>query len=386
MKSEVSSKMNIPSVINVGFQDRQDTYTKKLAYVIYTDAKGVLRKQASWDSWRDKKIKPLEFKNEPMSGFVLNKKVGGHKSSWNFRNAYVRIYDPRDFEFEISVENLLYILQETSAIKGKGLEGEFVYAWHGKDLVLLPVDTDEYKACTNFTKKQVQKVTKAEIKEGYSYLMKDMTNVMYLGKLPYCETKGYGDNMVYLPVGNHHIFLNLDSGGYIPLAGYTKLAEVTSTDTSEYANKFTAYKRSPYHKIPTGIEIIPRKFKEEDFAKKSTYSNYPWAYCLTKVGEDYCPTILYRQEDRKYNPTTGGYFPSTFSFKKWIGPASKFEFDGYSCELPKFDTYSYRGNSWGYSAREGVTVTDDEIFNGEFYTLELVSNKGRDNLLMNGFR
>jgi hypothetical protein len=51
----------------------------------------------------------------------------------------VRVYDPRNFEFEISVANLLYILEETSSLKGKGLEGEFVYAWEGKELVLLPV-------------------------------------------------------------------------------------------------------------------------------------------------------------------------------------------------------------------------------------------------------
>jgi hypothetical protein len=37
------------------------------------------------------------------------------------------------FEFEISIPNLLYILQECTSTKGKGLDGEFVYAWDGKD-------------------------------------------------------------------------------------------------------------------------------------------------------------------------------------------------------------------------------------------------------------
>ena len=33
----------IPEKIKVGYQNRNDTYTKKLAYVIYYDEKGKLR-------------------------------------------------------------------------------------------------------------------------------------------------------------------------------------------------------------------------------------------------------------------------------------------------------------------------------------------------------
>jgi hypothetical protein len=39
---------------------------------------------------------------------------------------------PRGFEFEISIPNLLYILQECNSTKG--LDGEFVYAWDGKGI------------------------------------------------------------------------------------------------------------------------------------------------------------------------------------------------------------------------------------------------------------
>ncbi len=40
-------KFFIPSKIKVGFQERSDTYTGKLAYIIYYDNKGVLRKERS---------------------------------------------------------------------------------------------------------------------------------------------------------------------------------------------------------------------------------------------------------------------------------------------------------------------------------------------------
>jgi hypothetical protein len=257
--STISSQMNIPKTISVGFQKRDDTYTKMLAYVIYTDAKGVLRKENSWNSWRDKKIKAEEFKNEPTSGFVLNKKVGGYKSDWNMRSAYIRIYDPRGFEFEITVENLLFILQETSAIKGKGLDGEFVYAWHGKDLVLLPVDSAEYKACSDFTSKQSQKVGKKEMVEGFTYLMKDMTNVMYLGRHDYIEF-GWRKN-ISKPM---HIFLTLDTKepSYIVQSGFTKLAEQTSTSvSSDFADAYDNFKKSSYYGKITGVKLKNAKFK-----------------------------------------------------------------------------------------------------------------------------
>lgn len=134
--------MYIPKKIKIGYQNRSDTYTGKLAYVIYFDDKGKLRKEQSWENWRDESIDPQEVSNDPVEGFVLNKEVGGVRSSNWFRDRYgswnriekIRVYDPRDFEFEISIPNLLFILQETSSIKGKGLEGEFVYAWVGTEL------------------------------------------------------------------------------------------------------------------------------------------------------------------------------------------------------------------------------------------------------------
>jgi hypothetical protein len=57
-------QMNIPKVINVGFNKRNDTYTGKLAYVTYTDEKGVLRKETSWLGWSDSKIDKETFDNE----------------------------------------------------------------------------------------------------------------------------------------------------------------------------------------------------------------------------------------------------------------------------------------------------------------------------------
>lgn len=144
----MNSSIFVPKTINVGYQNRSGTYTGKLAYIIYYDEKGKLRKEASWNSWRDNKIPNDEFDNIPTEGFVLNKKAGDYSTGWDHRHAYCRVYDPRGFEFEITIENLLYILENANCIKGKGLEGEFIYGWDGKGMFLYYVPVGAYAPCT----------------------------------------------------------------------------------------------------------------------------------------------------------------------------------------------------------------------------------------------
>lgn len=183
----MKNNMFIPKQINVGFQTRQGTYTGNLAYIIYFDEKGILRKEKSWNSWRDSKIENQIFDNVPTEGFVLNKKAGGYDTGWNHRQTYCRVYDPRGFEFEITIENLLYILENTNSIKGKGLEGEFIYAWSGKDLVLIPTSSPDYAELTKFNDIIYNNLTlKAkDLIVGATYLTKDNAEVVYMGRFDY---------------------------------------------------------------------------------------------------------------------------------------------------------------------------------------------------------
>ena len=183
----MKSNIFIPKKINVGYQNRSGTYTGKLAYVIYYDEKGKLRKETSWNSWRDEKIPNDEFDNVPTSGFVLNKKVGDYSNGWDHRQAYCRVYDPRNFEFEITIENLLYILENASSIKGKGLEGEFVYGWDGKDLILMPIESPDYKQITEYNKivHNNESIKAKDLIVGATYLTKDNQERIYMGKYDY---------------------------------------------------------------------------------------------------------------------------------------------------------------------------------------------------------
>ncbi|MBT6051686.1 MAG: hypothetical protein HOG49_33195, partial [Candidatus Scalindua sp.] len=81
-------EFNVPPQISVGFQNRSDTYTGKLGFVVRTSKTGKISSEKSWNGWRDDKIDPLVVDNEPTEGFVLNKGVGGARNSysWNVRN------------------------------------------------------------------------------------------------------------------------------------------------------------------------------------------------------------------------------------------------------------------------------------------------------------
>lgn len=165
------------------------------------------------------------------------------------------MYDPRDFEFEISIENLLYILQECTSSKGKGLEGKFVYAWSGKDLVLLPVDSLDYKMSKQLID-STEKITMKSLKIGASYKgkvpnSKDISNnLVYIGKMTWhgfagmsidCKDCNYNYKLVskvvptFVDINKKHFY------GYSSLTSLYHLVNENTLSLSEvedYKEKF----------------------------------------------------------------------------------------------------------------------------------------------------
>lgn len=264
----MKSNIFIPKKINVGFQNRNGTYTGKLAYIIYFDAKGKLRKEASWNSWKDSKIPSVIHDNEPTSGFVLNKKAGGYSTGWNHRQTYVRVYDPRGFEFEISIPNLLYILENATSTKGKGLEGEFVYGWDGKDLLLMPVDSPDYKELTSFNEKlhNTEQLKGKDLVIGGTYLTDGNSEVIYMGRFDKWSYMWRREGKsTYENKGKHYFFYST-TGSLVTLKSLTrKIISTISTDCVEnYAELFEKLERNTdYSPIDnTKDEYINYTFEE----------------------------------------------------------------------------------------------------------------------------
>ena len=267
-------KLYIPKKIAIGFNKRQDTYTGKLGYIIYYDDKGVLRKKASWDSWRDHSLQPVEYDNVPTEGFVLNRDIGSRGSyRWHDRIEKVRTYDPRDFEFEMSIPNLLHILTECSSIKGKGLDGKFVYAWSGTELILLPVNSSLYEKSVQFTSLQATAgVSMRELVEGRTYITRRQVQLVYLGTFNYyyAATSKHAHDGYFGPrskysesmnkgVMKRKVFYNLASKKIIYLNDTKSLATVVNNEViSNFADLVDLYNKSPH-----GSKVVDLQLKQK---------------------------------------------------------------------------------------------------------------------------
>lgn len=355
----METKLIIPKKCKAGFNLRQDTYSGKLAYVIYNDGK-VWRKENSWESWREKEateeerqkvlenydknfheknpqyykkansfeeipqynrgkisngVEPIEFDNIPTEGFVLNKKVGGYSNDWgSFRQAYTRVYDPRGFEFEITLPNLLFILQESNSIKGKGLEGEFVYSWDGKDLVLLPVGCPDYKKCVEYTDMQSNKVSAKTLIKGASYMTKKVETLIYMGRFDWYEylySRRNYDGKKTLNHSKKHIFVNKD-GVFSSYSSISHLSNAVSENPIDnYAELMeNLLKEKEMSKVvglqSEGGEVIYPKADEYGYASGALYKKlneheYLKYSILAKT------ETIYDSNTKKYNKKFKGY-------------------------------------------------------------------------------
>lgn len=263
--------------IKVGFQKRSDTFTGQLAYIIYYDEKGKLRKEQSWQSWRDKKIAPQEFDNTPLDGFTLNKDVQRSREWFGSGRNMIRIHDPRGFEFEVTCENLIEILMHTDCLR-RGLVGQFVYAWVGPELVLLPTNSEEYQNSLKYTAGLSKKVSAKNLVPGISYKTKREGDVVYMGRLNWYEYSRktgskYSDNTGTRQETKVHVFTADEGKTFMKKGGADFLSEANSDQpVANFAELMQKFNRKPYANKIVKIEFRPTTF--DDTLKKSQYDYY----------------------------------------------------------------------------------------------------------------
>lgn len=374
----MKNNLIIPKKCKVGFNERSDTFTGMLGYIIMHCGK-VWRKENSWESWRSKyispeefenkkqeefkskllaytksfeyihgtpkpsyntyyweqinkhenieswykccgvddyntfrfhipnhssneKINPIEFENVPTEGFVLNKKAGGYSTGWNHRSTYCRVYDPRGWEFEINIPNLLYILENTNSIKGKGLDGKFVYAWDGKDLVLVPENAPEFKEMLEFTDLQKLSVKKSELKLGGVYKFNDNKLYTFLEENHYYNYKGNKE-------GKKLWFANENGGISTATIDRVKLfVEMNNDVTKLYDNlkEDYNYKIPDVSYIPVDEELL-EKWKKETNSSYYSYRRYNAHEVFVKKRKLYRPMQLYFNKNNSQWDLTKSY-------------------------------------------------------------------------------
>jgi hypothetical protein len=253
----------------------------------------------------DESLKPIEFDNVPTEGFVLNKKVGGYSNGWDHRSTYCRVYDPRGFEFEITVPNLLFILQECNAMKGKGLEGSFVYAWDGKDLVLLPTTSLDYQESQKFTEMQSQKIGVKDLVEGCTYRTKQMEDYIYLGRFNWFEEhyRYSSDRHDKISCVKRHVFYKVEKPSWGERVegfnGLTKFAMKTSdTPVSNYAELLDEFNNSKHSGILNDVEEIDVHIPTELSYSYSAHETI--GYCYLPLGNDQYEEYVLETDDVEY--------------------------------------------------------------------------------------
>lgn len=296
--------------IRIGFQERDDTFTGKLAYIIYYDERGKIRKEKSWESWRDKDIEPQEFENNPIEGFTLNKDIKRYHGGWfSSHRTMIRVHDPRGFEFEVTTENLIGILMHTDCLR-RGLIGEFVYAWIGAELVLLPVTSEEYKNAVKYTSGLAKKVSIKSLVPGISYKTKREGDVVYIGKMNWYEYKTQRKNY-YSPEtwGQReelkvHVFTADNGETFFYKKSVEFLAEANTTvPVSNYAELVDKYNLKSYSK-----KIIEFKFKPIQFDPTLFFRAGYWRelkrsfYWVPTKEAGYYQKIFFRAHTKYVNP------------------------------------------------------------------------------------
>lgn len=98
------------------------------------------KRKASVDGWAEKDLTPLDMENKPTHGFKIVDAVSRYSTS----NKKFRVEDPRGFELEIDVYNLLEIIEKHTIVQGAIME-PMLWGRYGNDNYLISGNSAEYK-------------------------------------------------------------------------------------------------------------------------------------------------------------------------------------------------------------------------------------------------
>lgn len=175
--------MFIPKVLKIRTQTEKTPENIPLSYITYIDETGKLRKETSWKNWG--KFLLDDSDNLPKTGFRLEKDVKRSKDWFGTGRTLFRIVHPLGITFEISSNNFSEIVLHCDLEKGE-IKEPCVLAWDGKDLALIPTNTDEYLEHVKHTEMIEEGFLKSkELIIGKPYRNKNKGfEGWYVGKVP----------------------------------------------------------------------------------------------------------------------------------------------------------------------------------------------------------
>jgi hypothetical protein len=170
----------------------------------------------------------------------------------------------------------------------RGLEGEFVYAWNGTELVLLPTCSQEYQDALVFTGLQAEKVAAKDLKLGFSYLTKKQETLIYLGRFTFTDKYSKVISKRYVFWNPYYKDYTKKVGRLEFLSGVSSLAKVSSSSevVDEYTKGLDAANKEPQlYKI--------KSLKLEPVTDHSKIKTYDYLFLPYKDGK-YLKFYFYR--------------------------------------------------------------------------------------------
>lgn len=244
--------VKFPSHHYVGFQSRPTQDNVPLGFMTPdgTDAAAKKRKE-SVDKWatpyhyhnqpKPEVVPSVTYENKPMVGFKLSREVRRYASFGN-GNVKWRIEDPRGFELEISSANFAQILMLCTMERGE-IQEQLIWGRLGSENVLVPVDSDAYRAAQINTARVAKKVKPSEVKLGDKVIMQNGDEGIFYGYFFLAHAK-YGHQGINQNFGDKKRFLfKVTSGhgtGEWRSVATPKISEVEEGDgvlTQELAEK-----------------------------------------------------------------------------------------------------------------------------------------------------
>ena len=279
----------------------------------------------------------------------------------------------------------MFILQETNSIKGKGLEGEFVYSWDGKDIVLLPVGSNDYKACTNFTDLQSKKVSAKDLKIGATYQTKREEKLVYLGKYDYYiqkyqRSKDRNIGSFYQTnVTKSYIFYSLTYKSIVPLSSLVTIAQcINDNCIDNYAELMQIWNDDKCSSSIVEIIETPAKIKLkplEDYERCTIESNPEYS---GQYGHNLDGSFFIKNKENDY---TKVYFNPQAEWSGYYNSSNrKCVFTGYT--ISYYENYILSNNilkkQYAYRSGNKIILSLKDIENMNLLELSLKMSNGKN--------
>lgn len=161
------------------------------------------------------------IKNTPQKGFSINKNTYGEADYKSYVDG-VTVFDPRGFEFSISIGNFLHLVRSNVVDHGE-IMAECILSWSVKGyLVLLTTNSVGYKEALEYTKKQHLTFDAENLKEGQTYFTKKSKDpLVYMGRHKFNSSSSYIERELgfcFSPSKQlRHVFFNRENNKFISI-------------------------------------------------------------------------------------------------------------------------------------------------------------------------